>query len=79
MEGIPQKDDKSFGKEALRVIRGVLDKTIPSEDIAKTGTVLATPETVKKVLEENTIVTPAMKEDARIADIEHEKKLGENY
>lgn len=79
MERMPENSDKKTGEEALRVIRGVLGGTIPSKDVIETGINNATEETVKKVLEENTAVTSAMKKGAEIADIEHKKKLGEDY
>ncbi len=77
MEGIPKKST-DIGEDALRVIKGVLDGTTPSKDITKTGTALAMPETVKEVLEKNTVVTPAMERDARVADIKHNLKENEN-
>ena len=80
MEGMPENfDKKEVGKEALKVIRDVLDGIIPAGEVTQTGIRNATPETVKKVLEENTVVTPIMKKSSEIADIEHKKKLGEDY
>lgn len=73
MEEFPESD-KKIGEDALRVIRGVLDGTIPNGDVVQTGIRNATPKTVEKVLEENTVVTPAMERDARIADIKHNLK-----
>ncbi len=79
MERMPENfDKKEVGQEALKVIRGVLGGTIPAEDVIKTGTVLATPETVKEVLKENTVVTPAMERDAEIANLKHNLKEDED-
>lgn len=74
MERMPENSDEKTGEEALKVMRGVLDGTIPGKDVIKTGINNATGETVKKVLKENTIVTPAMERDAKIADLKHNLK-----
>lgn len=71
---MPEKSDKNVSEESLKVIRGVLDGTIPAGEVTQTGIRNATPETVKKVLEENTVVTSAMKRDAKIADLKHNLK-----
>ncbi len=81
MERMPEnfdKKDKEIGQKALRVIEGILDGTIPADKVAQTGIRNATPETVKEVLEKNTVVTPAMKRDAEIANLKHNLKEDED-
>lgn len=76
---MPENPDKKTGEEALRVIRGVLDGTIPSDEVAKTGIRDATPESVRGVLEENTVVTKRMGIDAKAADFKHKQGLDKDY
>ncbi len=69
---------KKAGEEAIKVMKGVLDGTIPSSEAAKDGVSNATPESVKGVLAEHSNVTKAMEIDAAAADLRHKASLKED-